>query len=95
MAVYLSIVAPPLLVGAVNEIDALVGERAVAVPIVGASGAVAAGAATDTSKYFQVLPLAPNPVALEETFATAPAFKPLNALLSTEGALPKKVTLSN
>jgi hypothetical protein len=40
VAVYVSIAAPPSLVGAVKEIKALVGESAVAAPIVGAPGAV-------------------------------------------------------
>ena len=37
-------VAPPLLAGAVNVIEALVGERAVAVPIVGVPGTEVTGA---------------------------------------------------
>jgi hypothetical protein len=40
VAVKVSMVAPPLLVGAVKETVALVGESAVAVPMVGAPGAV-------------------------------------------------------
>ena len=43
VAVYLLIADPPLLVGAVKEIVALVGESAEADPIVGAPGAVTSG----------------------------------------------------
>jgi hypothetical protein len=43
VAVYVVIVAPPLLAGAVNATVAVVGPVAVAVPIVGASGAVSGG----------------------------------------------------
>ena len=47
VVVYVSIVAPPLLAGAKKVIKALVGERAVAVPIVGAPGTVTVGVATN------------------------------------------------
>jgi len=48
VTVYVSIVAPPLLAGALKDIEALVADSAVTDSIVGAPGAVAGGAGFST-----------------------------------------------
>jgi hypothetical protein len=65
VAVYETIVAPPLLLGAVNETVAVFAPVAVAVPIVGAAGAVIADVAGNTAVTVAELALFVTVVAVE------------------------------
>jgi hypothetical protein len=86
VAVYDSIVAPPLLAGAEKVKDAVVVPVAVAVPIVGAPGAVTVGASVVTAMVIVAVPVSVAFIALTEKTVEAsisvgvPAILPLEVL---------------